>query len=50
MGVSPCAFRSLLHFEKCLQPKNAPLARGDGCAASNIKCLSLSINAFLLLA
>ena len=26
--------RMLFVCEKCLQPKNAPLASGDGCAAS----------------
>lgn len=36
-------FKYSFVFEKCLQPKNAPPARGDGCGAVNTKCLSKSI-------
>jgi hypothetical protein len=30
IGLSWCDFKYSLVFEKCLHPKNAPLASGDG--------------------
>ena len=47
-GVLPCDSKILFVCEKCLQPKNAPRASGDGCAASRTWCLERSIRSLLL--
>ena len=46
----PCLFNNSLVLEKCLLPKKAPPDRGEGWAASNTKCLEVSIKFFFAFA
>src|SRR5271167_1702512 len=51
IGSDPIFIKNSLAFEKCLQPRNPPLAlAGDGCAASSTRCCLFLMYIFLLFA
>ena len=50
MVVCPFLIRYSFALLKCLQPKKAPPAKGEGWAASSTRCFVVSIHSFLLLA